>query len=65
VLANLLLAQANQMLGNQEEAQQFMVRVEEQAPELARQYPHLSGATVGRASEAQARPVLPWPSEEE
>jgi len=64
VLANLLLAQANQMLGNREEANQFMVIVEEQAPELAAQYPQLTGASVGRASEAHARPILPWPDEE-
>ena len=65
VLANLLLAQANQMLGNQSEAREFMVIVEDQAPELASQYPHLSGGGVGRASEAQANPVLPWPVDEE
>jgi len=65
VLANLLLAQANQMLGNQSEAREFMVIVEDQAPALASQYPHLSGSSAGRASEAQANPVLPWPVDEE
>ena len=65
VLANLLLAQASQMLGNQSEAREFMVIVEDQAPELASQYPHLSGGGAGRASEAQANPVLPWPVDEE
>ncbi|MEE8441680.1 MAG: tetratricopeptide repeat protein, partial [Spirochaetia bacterium] len=64
-LANLLLAQANQMLGNQSEARKFMVIVEERAPELASQFPHLTGGGVGRASEAQSIPVLPWPVDEE
>lgn len=65
ILANLLLAQANQMLGNQREAREYMVIVEEQAPALASQYPHLTGSALGRASEAAAMPLLPWPVEEE
>jgi tetratricopeptide (TPR) repeat protein len=65
ILANLLLAQANQMMGNQSAAHEFMVIVEEQAPELASQYPHLTGGGVGRASEAQSTPVFPWPVEDE
>ncbi len=61
VLANLLLAQAHQMLGDTREVQEYMVLVENQAPELAAQYPELTGAGTGRASEAQSKPILPWP----
>lgn len=65
VLANLLLAQASQLMGDPAASREFMAVVEEQAPELAAQYPALTGGGVGRASEAQARPVLPWPVDDE
>ena len=60
VLTTLLRAQAEFMRGNPEAAAEQMTILESRAPTVAAQYPHLSGTTAGRASDAQAKPTLPW-----
>ena len=64
VISTLLRAQAEFLLGNRRAAQEQMVLLEQRAPDLAAQYPHLSGSAVGRASEAQSSPSLPWAVDE-
>ncbi|HKJ85842.1 MAG TPA: hypothetical protein VKA06_07185, partial [Spirochaetia bacterium] len=60
VLTTLLRAQAEFMRGDPGAAAEQMTILESRAPNLAAQYPHLSGTAAGRASDAQATPTLPW-----
>ena len=66
-LASLLRAQAHFLLGDEADVRENMRLVEERAPELAQNYPHLStvGSGAARASEAQAGSVMPWDFEGE
>lgn len=65
VITTLLRAQARYLAGDRDAAARQMTLLETRAPDLAARYPHLSGATdTGRASEARARPVLPWAVDE-
>lgn len=65
VITTLLRAQAEFLAGNRDAAAEQMTLLETRAPDLAARYPHLSGGDgTGRASEAQARPVLPWAVDE-
>lgn len=61
IITTLLRAQAEYLSGNREAASEQMTILQTRAPDLAAQYPHLSGDSgTGRASEARARAVLPW-----
>jgi tetratricopeptide (TPR) repeat protein len=60
VIATLLRAQALYIMGDRSGANDQMVLLAERAPDLAARYPHLSGSSVGRASEAASTPSLPW-----
>lgn len=65
VLSNLIRAQALYALGDIDEARTRMGLVEQEAPELAALYPHLSGDAGARASDAAAQRLSPWAIEEE
>lgn len=66
VLATLIRAQAEYMRGNPAEAAAQMTLLHDQAPDLAAQYPHLSGGEgADRASEARSQTILPWAAEPE
>ena len=60
VLSTLIRAQALFALGDVQEARTRMGLVEQEAPELAALYPHLSGEAGARASDAAARGLIPW-----
>lgn len=65
ILATLIRAQAEYMRGNAAEAAVQMTLLHDQAPDLAAQYPHLSGGNgANRASDAQSRTVLPWATDD-
>lgn len=65
-LASLLRAQAHFLLGDEADVRENMRLVEEKAPELAQNYPHLTTVSgAARASEAQGGSVMPWDIEGE
>jgi tetratricopeptide (TPR) repeat protein len=64
ILSSLIRAQALYALGDIEEARTRMGLVEQEAPELAALYPHLSGVSGARASDAAAQRISPWAIED-